>query len=110
MDFTLTQLEQVLLAAVIQFGTEGGYGLEVYDTAVQIGSENLVKIGSLYSTLDRLERRGFMTSWFGEPDPERGGKPRRYFRIEASGARALKQSLALTSQHVARLQAALEGA
>ena len=41
-------------------------------------------------TLDRLERKGYVTSWLGEPTPERGGKPKRFFRVTAAGRRALE--------------------
>jgi len=51
-----------------------------------------VSIGALYATLDRLERKGCVSSSLGEPSADRGGRARRFFRIEAAGERALDQS------------------
>ena len=45
--------------------------------------------GSLYTTLQRMEDKGFIRSRHGEPVPERGGHPRRYFRITGAGHDAL---------------------
>jgi DNA-binding PadR family transcriptional regulator len=49
-------------------------------------------IGALYTALDRLEEKGFVSSWWGEPTPERGGRRKRYYKIEASGAEAVRRS------------------
>jgi PadR family transcriptional regulator PadR len=51
-----------------------------------------VSMGALYTTLDRLEKKGFVSSWWGEPTPERGGRRKRYFRIEAAGVAAARRS------------------
>jgi DNA-binding PadR family transcriptional regulator len=47
-------------------------------------------VGAIYTTLDRLEKKSFVSSWWGEPTPERGGRRRRYYKIEASGAEAVR--------------------
>lgn len=44
-------------------------------------------LGALYTTLDRLEQKGFIRTWMGEPSPERGGRAKKMVRITASGAR-----------------------
>ena len=44
---------------------------------------------SVYVTLDRLERKGYVVSRFGDPTPERGGKAKRYFTVTWVGKRAL---------------------
>ena len=46
-------------------------------------------VGSLYTTLDRMVDKGFLGSRYGKPAPERGGLPRKYYRILAAGHRAL---------------------
>ncbi len=46
-------------------------------------------VGSLYTTLDRMVDKGFLRSRYGEPLPDRGGLPRKYYRILAAGHRAL---------------------
>ena len=54
-----------------------------------------VSIGALYTTLDRLEHKGMVSSWWGEPTPERGGRRKRYYRIEASGQEAVHRTEAM---------------
>ncbi len=44
-----------------------------------------VSLGSVYATLDRLEDKGLVTSFVGEPTPERGGRAKRHFEITSQG-------------------------
>jgi len=44
-------------------------------------------VGALYITLDRLESKGLITTFMGDPTPQRGGRPKRMVRITAEGAR-----------------------
>ena len=48
--------------------------------------------GTVYATLDRLERKGLVRSDLGDPTPERGGRAKRYFRATAKGLRAVRQA------------------
>jgi len=45
-------------------------------------------VGALYTTLERLEKKGLVKSEWGEPTAERGGRRKRYYQISASGHRA----------------------
>ena len=45
-------------------------------------------------TLRRLERKGLLESWMGEPTEERGGKARRLVRVRPEGRRLLLDSRA----------------
>jgi PadR family transcriptional regulator len=51
-----------------------------------------VAMGSVYITLERLERKGLVTSRLGEPTAERGGRAKTYFRITAEGLREAKRA------------------
>ena len=51
-----------------------------------------VSIGAVYATLERLETKGYVSSSMGEPTPERGGRAKRLFRLQAAGRRALQVS------------------
>jgi len=51
-----------------------------------------VTIGALYTTLDRLEAKGYISSWLGDPTPERGGRAKRYFQLEGLGEKVLKEA------------------
>jgi DNA-binding PadR family transcriptional regulator len=59
------------------------------DSAQLFAAVDNVTIGSVYGTLKRLEEKGLMTSWRSEPEPTRGGRSRRLFRVEPDGERAL---------------------
>jgi DNA-binding PadR family transcriptional regulator len=86
-DF-LGEFEQVVLLAVARLeGT--GYGVTIRkEIARRTGRE--VTVGSVYSTLARLEEKGMVTSFEGEPTPRRGGRARRHFRLTPEGAGSLE--------------------
>ena len=86
----LGEFEFIVMAAVLQLG-EDGYGAAVRDE-IQRRLSRSVTLGAVYSTLDRLEKKGLVRSWMGEPSPERGGKAKRFFAVEAPGTRALRQT------------------
>ena len=86
-DLELTRLESVLLSTL---ASKNRYGLEILHTVEKVteGRQSL-SLGGLYAALARLERRGFVTSEWGEATPERRGARRRYYHITGAGARAL---------------------
>jgi len=51
-----------------------------------------VSIGTVHSTLNRLEGKGFVTSKMGKPTAERGGRRKRIYMITAEGQRVLAVS------------------
>jgi DNA-binding PadR family transcriptional regulator len=83
----LGELEQLVLLAAHALG-EDAYAVSIRD---QIEIRTGINLGrsSIYVTLDRLDRKGYLTSRFGASTPERGGKAKRCFRITAAGERAL---------------------
>lgn len=86
-DF-LGEFEQVVLLAVARL-EERGYGVTVRkEIERRTGRE--VSVGSVYSTLARLEEKGLVSSWEGEPKPRRGGRARKHFRLQPAGVRALE--------------------
>ena len=92
MGDTLGELEHVILAAVIGLG-EGAYGAAILK-AIEAQAGRRVPGGSLYVTLDRLERKGLIESRIGEPEPGRGGRPKRYVKVTAEGLRAVRDARA----------------
>jgi len=86
----LGTLELAVLLAVARLRDEA-YGLAVRrDLAARIGRE--YSVGALYTTLQRLEDKGLLTSHLGEPLPVRGGRSRRHFTVSGAGARALREA------------------
>ena len=84
------EFEQIVLLAVLRLG-EDAYGVPVR-REIEDRTGRALTVGALYRTLDRLESKGYVTSWFSDPVPERGGRSKRYFRVEPLGIRALRQS------------------
>lgn len=62
-----------------------------------------ISIGAVYATLERLEAKGYVSSFTGEPTAERGGRAKRLFRVEAAGNRALE----ISEQTIRSMKAAL---
>jgi DNA-binding PadR family transcriptional regulator len=83
----LGSLEYVVLLAVMHLGDEA-YGMTVR-REIESRTGRDLSIGAIYSTLERLEAKGFVSSYTGEPTAQRGGRAKRHFRMEGEGKRAL---------------------
>ena len=84
----LGEVEQLVLLAVLRLGDEA-YAVPIRDLIARDAGVRLAR-GSIYITLDRLETKGLVESWFGDPTGEPGGKARRLFRIRPAGTAALR--------------------
>jgi PadR family transcriptional regulator, regulatory protein PadR len=84
----LGEFEQVVLLTVLRLG-DGAYGATVR-AEIERMTDRSPAIGAVHATLERLERKGFVSSWSGKPTSERGGKAKRHFKVEAAGVSALK--------------------
>lgn len=87
----LGEFEFIVLAAVLRVGEEA-YAVEIRRT-IEESIDRKTAIGAVYATLDRLERKGYVTSHFGPPTPSRGGKAKRFFTVETKGVDALRTTL-----------------
>lgn len=67
------------------------YGLEIIKT-VKAESNYKIILGSLYNILAKLEREGFVESYWGEPTQERGGHRRKYYKITGTGESAVYEA------------------
>lgn len=83
----LTDLEQLLLLAVLRLGDDA-WGAAIQED-LEKRAERPVSLGSIHVTLGRLEEGGLVTSEKGEPTGERGGKARRIYAVTESGRVAL---------------------
>lgn len=82
--------ERDVLLAVYHLRGDG-YAVSIADE-IERRTGRAPSLGGMYPTLDRLLRKGLISSRMGEATPERGGKRKRYYKIEAPGVRALKES------------------
>jgi DNA-binding PadR family transcriptional regulator len=88
----LREFEQLLLLSLIQLGDDA-YTASIGRLLKQ-RTGRTVSPGAIYTALGRLERRGFVTSRFGDPTPERGGKRKKFYRLEGAGRTALRHTQA----------------
>ena len=86
----LGEFEELVLLAIIKLGSQA-YGVSVRQTLNDV-REAETSIGAVYTTLDRLEEKGFVRSYFGEATAERGGRAKKYFAVTGVGELALKDS------------------
>jgi DNA-binding PadR family transcriptional regulator len=80
--------EDLVLLAVLQSGSRA-YAVAVHEE-LEGRSRRPASMGAVYITLERLETKGYLTSRFGDPTPERGGRAKRYFSVTPAGMAALK--------------------
>lgn len=78
-----SDFEQQVLLAVWRLG-EGAYGASVR-SELEERTKSAVAQGAVYTTLIRLEKKGFLRSRLSDPTPVRGGKAKRFFAITADG-------------------------
>jgi PadR family transcriptional regulator, regulatory protein PadR len=84
--------ELMVMLALIRLGDDA-YGVPI-SQEIEERSGREVAIGSVYAALERLERKGLVTSKLGEATPERGGRAKRYFRVTGKGRREVRETQA----------------
>lgn len=79
----------VLLALLAK--PRDAYGISILDEMAALTGRR-ASPGALYTTLERLERKGLVRSYWGEPTAQRGGRRKRLYEIEPSGAQAARRA------------------
>ena len=92
----LGEFEQLVLLAIVHLRGEA-YGIPIVEEIERRTGREVAR-AAVYVTLRRLEEKGYVSSWMGDPTPERGGKGRRYVKIQSSGLRALRESRQLADR------------
>lgn len=82
----LGEFEYLMLTAAARLGDEA-YGAAIRQE-IEDATGSACSIGALYTTLDRLEGKGLIKTWMGDPTPERGGRPKRMVRVTPKGVQA----------------------
>ncbi|HZS46967.1 MAG TPA: helix-turn-helix transcriptional regulator [Blastocatellia bacterium] len=90
MSESLGEFEQLILFALLRLG-DNAYGVTIRQEIENRTGRN-ISSGAVYTALDRMEGRGYVSSIMGEPTPERGGRRKKFYRLEAAGSRALSRS------------------
>jgi PadR family transcriptional regulator, regulatory protein PadR len=72
------------------------YGTAIIERIAQHTGQRL-SAGAVYTSLNRLEKKGFVSSLWGEPVQERGGRRKRIYTIAAAGLAAVDRTYAALS-------------
>jgi DNA-binding PadR family transcriptional regulator len=79
----LGEFEELVLLTVASLG-EDAYGVGIKED-IERRSDRTISIGALHSTITRLEEKGMLKSWLGDPTQERGGRRKRFFEVTHLG-------------------------
>jgi PadR family transcriptional regulator PadR len=96
------EFEQAVLLAILHLGDDA-YGMEVR-TLIEERTGRDVSIGAVYTTLERLSRKGYVSSRVGEPTAERGGRAKKFYAVEPAGFEALRNAQEFMSRMRAELR------
>jgi DNA-binding PadR family transcriptional regulator len=84
----LGEFEYLIITAAARLGDEA-YGAAIREE-IETATGRACSIGALYTTVDRLETKGFLKTWMGEATPQRGGRAKRMVRVTPQGVHAAK--------------------
>lgn len=102
----LGDFEQLVLLGVLRLGDDA-YGAAIRQE-IHRRSGRDVSINAVYTTLDRLEKKGLLRSWVGEPTPQRGGRRRKFYALRPAGEAALRQAYQAFTDMARGLEAKLQ--
>ena len=87
---SLGEFERLVLLAILHLGADA-YGATIIQE-LERRTGRTASAGAMYVALRRLERKGSVTSELGEPSPQRGGRPKRYFTVRPTGREVLRKA------------------
>jgi PadR family transcriptional regulator PadR len=85
----LSRQEELLLLSILKLGADA-YGVTIRQHVTKVTGKYW-SIGAVYDVLNRLTRKGLVSTIAGKPSKVRGGKSKRYYRISKSGINALDE-------------------
>lgn len=87
---TLGAFEQAVMLAIVRLGRDA-YGRAIFhETQERMGRD--IAAGAVHATLDRLEKKRLLSSRLEPGSPVRGGRVRRFYRLEPLGVAALNDA------------------
>jgi DNA-binding PadR family transcriptional regulator len=102
----LGDFEQLVLLGVLRLGDDA-YGAAIRQE-IHARSGRDVSINAVYTTLDRLETKGFVRSWIGDSTPQRGGRRRKFYALQPAGGAALRRAYHAITAMASGLETQLE--
>ena len=92
----LGEFEQLIVLALARLGDDA-YGVTIRATLIERTNRE-PSFGAIYSTLRRLEDKGLVRSFAGEPAPVRGGRAKKHVVLTRRGRAALREAHAAIVQ------------
>ena len=102
----LGEFETLTLLALLRLG-DNGYGAAIR-REIEERTGRDVALGAIYTTFDRMERKGYVTSRMGAPSAVRGGRRKKLYRLEPAGEAALSRSYQVMQRMTEGLESHLE--
>ena len=84
----LGEFEYLLITAAATL-RENAYGAAIREE-IEAATGRKCSLGALYTTIERLERKGLLETRMGDATPTRGGRAKRMVRVTPDGVRAAK--------------------
>jgi PadR family transcriptional regulator, regulatory protein PadR len=97
----LGEFELLVMLTILRLGDDA-YGVPI-SREIEQQTGRTVAFGTVYATLERLQKKGLVRSNLGETTPERGGRAKRFFRVTSAGLRTVRE----TKQNLIKLWAGL---
>jgi PadR family transcriptional regulator PadR len=104
---SLGEFESLVLMAIVRLGDQA-YGMGIH-LELEERTGRRCAYGALYTTIDRLEQKGYISSTVGDPTPQRGGRAKKYLRIEGAGTAALREWYQTARRMAEGIEPQLEG-
>lgn len=104
----LAEFELLVMLAALRLGPREAYAVSIMDD-IEARTGRRVRRANVYTTLQRLEGKGLVTTRLGEPRAERGGKARRLVAVAPAGVRAVRAATAEIRAMTGGLEGLLEG-
>lgn len=86
---SLAEFELLVVLAALRLGDEEAYTVSIAED-IEARTGRSVRRANVYTTLQRLEEKGLISTRLGEARAERGGRPRRLVAVERAGLEAAR--------------------
>jgi DNA-binding PadR family transcriptional regulator len=86
---SLAEFELLVMLAALRLGPQGAYTVTIAED-IRVRTGRVVRRANVYTSLQRLEEKGLVSSRLGDPRPERGGRPPRLVAVSPEGLAAIR--------------------
>jgi DNA-binding MarR family transcriptional regulator len=90
---SLAEFELLVMLAALRLGPDEAYTVSIAEDISERTGRS-VRRANVFTTLQRLEQKGMVSTRLGDPRPERGGRPPRLVKVEPEGAAAIRATTA----------------